>query len=172
MEGVGGVWKIRWWWWWVRPFDNVNGVGGFQPKSRNRAAGARLRARRRKRLREAMEGVGGVWEKRWWWWLVRPFDNASGMGGFEPKSRNGAAGARLRARRRKRLREAMEGVGGVWGKRWWWWLVRPFDNASGGGVGSQKKPKTSLWGLVLGWIWVGDGAAASYGAKQPPTIIS
>ena len=128
--------------------------------------------RHRKWLWEAMEGVGGVWEKRWWWWLVRPFDNASGMGGFEPKSRNGAAGARLRARRRKRLREAMEGVGGVWGKRWWWWLVRPFDNASGGGVGSQKKTKTSLWGLVLGWIWVGDGAAASYGAKQPPTIIS
>src|ERR1700685_1987629 len=112
------------------PLDNASGVRGFQPKSRNRAAGARLRARRRKRLREAMEGVGGVWGKRWWWWLVRPFDNASGVGGFEAKSRNGATGGRLRARRRKRLREAMEGVGGVWGKRWWWWLVRLFDNAS------------------------------------------
>ena len=42
----------------------------------------------------------------------------------------------------------------------------------GVGLGAKKKPKTSLWGLVLGWIWVGDGAAASYGAKQPPTIIS
>src|ERR1700729_3326259 len=127
MEGVGGVWKMRWWWWWVRPFDNASGVRGFQPRSRNQAAGARLRARHRKRLWLAMEGIGGGLGKGGWWGWVRPFDNASGRGGFEPKTRNQAAGARLRARRRKRLREAMEGVGGVWGKMWWWWLVQPFD---------------------------------------------
>jgi hypothetical protein len=39
MEGVGGVWEIRWWWPFVRPFENASGGGGFGPKSGNRAVG-------------------------------------------------------------------------------------------------------------------------------------
>jgi hypothetical protein len=51
----------------------------------------------------------------------------------------------------------MEGVGGVWGKRWWWWLAWLFNNSSGGRVLSQKKlenqPFGLGFGLDMGWGW-------------------
>jgi hypothetical protein len=50
----------------------------------------------------------------------------------------------------------MEGVGGVWGKRWWWWLAQLFNNSSGGRVLSQKlenQPFGLGFGLDMGWGW-------------------
>ena len=45
IEGVSGVWEIRWWWWLGQPFDDTRGWGCLGPKIKTEPIWARLRVR-------------------------------------------------------------------------------------------------------------------------------
>ena len=99
---------------------------GSGPKTRNRAAGARLQVRCWEWLLGAMGGGGGMVRTRWWWCGGATLGHKWGVVGFWPNTRNRAVVARFRARLGEWLSEAMgevvewcvRGGGGVVLLRW------------------------------------------------------
>jgi hypothetical protein len=102
MEGVGGVWKMRWMGW------------GFELKTRKPSSCTQFWVCLWKQTAGVMEGVGRVQEMRWLGWLGCLFDDAWRVGVLSQKP---SGCTRFQVCWWEQTVGATEEVEGVWGMR-------------------------------------------------------